>query len=141
MGRGQRPHVEDLPVGGLPAVEVFAVEGGDACPVVGGVFRGVKSGAVDPVGIADLVDAAALGDGLTRRNDTGAYRRIRSRCCPRLTAAVGAGASTCEHTKGLAPRHMARPHRNGIRMEHFARSNRARDLFGASNVRTFAPDR
>src|SRR5215468_3775544 len=69
MGGRQRPHVENLAVRGATTVEVGGVVGGDAHTVVAGVLARAMPLAIDLVGLAQLVDAAALWDGLPERDD------------------------------------------------------------------------
>src|SRR5262245_59723165 len=69
MGGRQRPHVENLTVRGATTVEVGGVVGGDAHTVVAGVLARAMPLAIDLIGLAHLVDAAALWDGLPERDD------------------------------------------------------------------------
>ena len=68
MGSGQRGHVEDLAIGGQPAVEVVAIPGSHALgAIVRILFRHVDP-ACDGVGLADAVGSPALRHGLPERH-------------------------------------------------------------------------
>src|SRR6516162_10632662 len=70
MGGRQRPHVENLTVRRASTVEVGGVVGGDAHTVIAGLLARAMPLAIDLIGLAHLVDAAALWDGLTEGDDT-----------------------------------------------------------------------
>src|SRR5499433_3284314 len=57
-------HVIDFAVGGRAAVKIRAVPGGDAFGAVALIFPGIVGTAVELIGLANLVAAAALGDRL-----------------------------------------------------------------------------
>src|ERR1019366_7391890 len=67
-----RINVEDFAVGGIAALEVVAVPGGQADGAVVDVFLRDIFAAADQVGLADPVDAAALRHRLAIRDDAGA---------------------------------------------------------------------
>src|SRR5450830_1097256 len=72
MGGRNRIHVEDFAVGGIAAVEVVAVPGGQADRAVVDVFLRDIFAAADQIGLADPVDAAALWHRLARLDHPGA---------------------------------------------------------------------
>ena len=67
-----RIHVEDFAIGGVAAVEIVAVPGGHADGAVIDVFMRHVFAARHHIGLADPVDAAALGHRLARLDHAGA---------------------------------------------------------------------
>ncbi len=61
MRGGQAFHVEPLAIRSHAAMELRPIPGGDAGFVIARLLLGVKPAPGDLVGLADLVDAAALG--------------------------------------------------------------------------------
>jgi hypothetical protein len=72
MGRRQRGHVEDLAVGGEPAMEVIAVPGGHSLGAIVGIFLRHVDPARDSVRLADTIGTPALRHGLSESHDAGA---------------------------------------------------------------------